>query len=270
MESIISFSPTISKLMGFSAPSLSTLRLLRPLMESVPARTVGRIEKCVLYSPDAIGMSLYQTYPGVFDPVLRYAPIQVPVRSVVPPKTPVCYASMFTGAMPEVHGTLTYQKNVVRCDTLFDALIRAGKRVAIVAVSGCSMDSIFRDRELDYFSESYDEDVTERTISLITSGNYDFIVAYHQGYDDALHETEPESGKAIEAMANHIASFVEIAGVIERNWDRHTSLIAFAPDHGAHTDSSTGKGTHGEDIPEDMNIMHFFGVINKRRHAWGA
>jgi hypothetical protein len=240
MESIISFSPTISKLMGFSAPSLSTLRLLRPLMESVPARAVGRIEKCVLYSPDAIGMSLYQTYPGVFDPVLRYAPIQVPVRSVVQPKTPVCYASMFTGAMPEVHGALTYQKNVVRCDTLFD------------------------------FSEGYDEDVTERTISLITSGNYDFIVAYNQGYDDALHETEPESGKAIEAMANHIASFVDIAGVIERNWDRHTSLIAFAPDHGAHTDRSTGKGTHGEDIPEDMNVMHFFGVINKRRRAWGA
>jgi hypothetical protein len=132
------------------------------------------------------------------------------------------------------------------------------------------MDSIFRDREIDYFSEADDEDVTERTISLITSGNYDFIVAYNQGYDDALHETEPESAEAIGAMAGHVASFVEIAGVIERNWQRHTSLIAFAPDHGAHTDCTTGKGTHGDDIPEDMNVMHFFGVVRKRRSLWGV
>lgn len=268
MESIISFSPTISKLMGISRPALSTLKLLRPLIESIPAWTVGRIDRCVIYSPDAIGMSLYQTYPGVFDPVLRYAPIQVPVHSVVPPKTPVCYASMFTGAMPDVHGTLTYQKNVIRCDTLFDAILRGGKRAAIVAVEDSSMDKIFRDRDLDYFSEPYDDDVTERTISLITSGNYDFIVAYQQGYDDALHDTEPESGEALEAMANHIASFVEIAGVVERNWERYTSLIAFAPDHGAHVDPATGKGTHGEDIPEDMNLMHLFGLINRRRRVW--
>jgi hypothetical protein len=36
--------------------------------------------------------------------------------------------------------------------------------------------------------------------------------------------------------------------------------VAFAPDHGAHINPSTGKGDHGLDIPEDMDIFHCYGI----------
>jgi hypothetical protein len=268
MESMLSFSPTICKLMGVSAPSRSSLKLLDALPKAAEAQAIHRVEKCVIFTPDAIGMTLYNRYPGVFDPVLRYAPIQVPVRSAVPPKTPVCYATMFTGAIPDIHGVTTYCKDVVTTDTVFDALIRAERRVAIVAVLDSSLDLIFRDREMDYFSERNDDDVTERTIGLITSGNYDFIVAYHQAYDDILHQTDPEGPEAIEAMMGHIASFVEIAGAVDRNWQRHNALVAFAPDHGAHLDKATGTGAHGDNIPEDIEVMHLFGMSKRHQTLW--
>ena len=35
----------------------------------------------------------------------------------------------------------------------------------------------------------------------------------------------------------------------------------FCPDHGGH--DSEGRGTHGEDIPDDMEIVHFLGLFNQ-------
>ena len=42
-------------------------------------------------------------------------------------------------------------------------------------------------------------------------------------------------------------------------WNGYNRMIAFTPDHGSHKNSSTGKGDHGEDIPEDMELRHFYG-----------
>ena len=43
------------------------------------------------------------------------------------PVTPVCFGTMYTGAQPAVHGIQKYEKPVIQIDTIFDALIRAGK-----------------------------------------------------------------------------------------------------------------------------------------------
>jgi hypothetical protein len=51
-----------------------------------------------------------------------------------------------TGAQPQVHGIQKKEKPVLTCDTIFDALIRSGKKIAIVAVKGSSIDLIFRKR----------------------------------------------------------------------------------------------------------------------------
>lgn len=98
----------------------------------------------------------------------------------------------------------------MQCETLFDTLLRARKKVAIVAVAGSSIERIFRERDLDYFAESYDHQVTDRVRGLLEASSHDFIVA----------------------------------GLT---------------DHGARLDPVTGKGTHGDDIPADMEVNHFFG-----------
>ena len=260
MNSITSITSTICKAMGISLPSISTDDVLEPVIRGAKEKGITTIDKCLVFSPDAIGIKLYHEHKTLFAKVLEHAHLSVPLRSVVPPKTPVYYASMFTGAAPEVHGIRQYEKPVLNCDTIFDAFIRAGKSVAIAAVKNSSIDCIFRDRSIDYFSETYDEQVTDRTIELLEAGNHDFILAYQQEYDDTLHQTNPRSAEAIRAVENHIKSFDQIASAFEYHNKKYNRLIIFAPDHGAHIDPVTGKGTHGEDIPEDMNIMHFFGI----------
>lgn len=218
-----------------------------------------RVERFLVYAPDAIGLHLYRDYRDLFTLVLKWAPVEVVLRSMVPAKTPVCFASMFTGAMPEVHGIARPIRPVLSCDTLFDALARAGKKVAIVAVEGSSIDLIFRHRPVDYFSENYDEAVTERVLELIESKSHEFILAYHQEYDDVMHKTAPRSPQALDALKRHIKSFGIMTEAMEERWGQYNRAVLFAPDHGTHIDPTTGKGTHGEAISEDLEVVHFFG-----------
>lgn len=260
MVSITSLTPTICALMAIRPPALANVDVLDTVIGAADGCGARPIDRGFVYAPDAIGTYLCRKHRQSFNRVVAHAPIQVHLRSVLPPKTPVCYASMFTGAQPFSHGLREYDKRMLTCDTLFDALIRGRRSIAIVAVKDSSIDRIFRGRHIDYFSETYDEQVTDRALNLIEAGAHDFIVAYNQRYDDAVHATSPRSSEAIDAMEGHIDSFVAVAEALEAHWKGHSRLIAFTPDHGAHVDPVTGKGTHGEDIPEDVYVDHFFGI----------
>jgi hypothetical protein len=250
-------------MMGVPLPSLSEDTVISALEHDVRTKGIDRIEKCLVFAPDAIGTMIYGKHRDLFAEVLKHAPLDVPMRSVYPTVTPVCFASMFTGAIPERHGITKYEKPILRCDTLFDALIRAGRNPAIIAVEGCSISLIFRNREMDYFIETYDAEVKERAIQLIEQDKHDFILAYNQEYDDVLHRTTPYSDQAVQALKNHLSTFGEIARAFRNCWKRYNRLIMFTPDHGAHVSSTTGQGTHGEDILEDMLVNHFFGVYGR-------
>ncbi len=260
MDCITSITPSICRLMEVEPPCLADGDIIQPLLEYARSKRITRVERCLVYAPDAIGAAFYGKHSEMFIDVVRCAPLQVELCSVYPPKTPVCFASMFTGARPEVHGIRHYEKPVLVCDTLFDALVRAGKKVAIVTVADSSIDRIFRNRPLDYFSETYDEKVTARTMQLLDADEHDVIVAYHQEYDDTLHRTTPESEEAVAAARNHVRSFAALAEHFEAACKQYNRLLMFTPDHGGHIDPETGKGTHGSDIPEDMQIYHYYHV----------
>jgi hypothetical protein len=254
---------TVCELFGIECDDGSPEDSFPTVVESAGALGIDRCERVLLYAPDAIGLHLCAAFPEVILPVVQEAPIVVRVQSVVPPVTPVCFTTMFTGQPPSVHGIRKYEKPVLRCRTLFDRLIDAGKRVAIVAVNQSSIDLMFRGRALDYFSEKYDPEVTERTLQLLEADGHDFILAYHQEYDDTLHRTSPQAEEAVMAMKRHVASFVRLAQASDRYWGSHHRMLGFVPDHGGHADPVTGKGTHGSDRPEDMAVQHFYGVFRR-------
>jgi predicted AlkP superfamily phosphohydrolase/phosphomutase len=225
---------------------------------------IERCEKVLLYAPDAVGLHLCEAFPDVIRPVAQEASVVVRMKSVVPPVTPVCFSTMFTGHPPAVHGIRKYEKPVLTCETLFDRLVSAGKRVAIVTVRDSSIDRLFRERAVDYFSERYDPEVTETTLRLLKANQHDVVLAYHQEYDDTLHRTTPRSEDAIEAMRRHVASFVRLSQAVEQSWGSQHRMLGFVPDHGGHIDPDTGKGTHGLDMPEDMDVQHYYGVFRGR------
>lgn len=259
--SIASLTPTVCHLLGVKPPLISAEPPLNIVIAAL-AKDKAPMEKCLIVAPDAIGAHLWRTQESELRQVLQSAPLRVALRSVFPPKTPVCFASIFTGAQPEAHGIQSYKRPVLQCDTFFDALIRADKKVAIVAVKNSSVDLIFRNRDLNYFSEHDDIAVTERTLEAIRGDEYDVIVVYQQDYDDRLHESTPLSPACLQALNQHIQEFKKMADAANQNWSDKGHVVVFAPDHGAHIDPSTGKGDHGLDIPEDMDLFHCYGIFN--------
>ena len=147
-----------------------------------------------------------------------------------------------------------------------------------------SMGTIFKGRPgIDYFIENeaeFTEDpdgatTVRRGLELLdkTDENgepyYDVVVIYTMKYDDSIHETWPESPKSLHAMRCHNQQFAELAEKTAKVWAKYDTLLAYVTDHGIHADHHSndgaikdpdGRGNHYADIPEDMNVTHFFGI----------
>ncbi len=222
-----------------------------------------KFDRVLMYNPDAIALWLYQKYTEYYLPVQKHTCLTLPLQSVMPSVTPVCFGTMYTGALPEVHGIKSYTKPVIRIDTVFDSLIRAGKKPAIVSTAGDSLSMIFLEREMDYYIYPTVEEVHAKALELIAEDKYDFILVYNASYDSTMHRNAPEGEASLEALKDNMKKFDEIAEAVRANWAAHDTLIGFAPDHGCH-EIDGGLGSHGLDMPEDLNIMHFYGVIPRR------
>lgn len=253
---------TLCKVMGVPAPEHSE-GVLDDLYDYVMQNTDGeKIDRVLMFNPDAIGEWTYKKYFDKFDAVKKYAPYEEELLTVFPPKTPVCFGSMYTGASPEVHGIQRYTKPVIKIDSIFDTLIRNGKKPCIVAVKNSSMSRIFNERDMDYYFEDYDNEVITRTVELIAQDKYDFICVYNQEFDDVMHRSHPDSKRSQKAIDHYSQSMDLLGKAVEENWKNHNTLIGYAPDHGTHREWYL-LGQHGKNIPKDMNITHFYGVIKK-------
>ncbi len=253
---------TLCSFADVSAPQFAA-----PLCEELKDRLTesggtAKTDRILMYNPDAVADYIYDRYRDKFLPCEKIAPVRQRFLTVYPPKTPVCFASMYTGAQPEKHGITKYEKPVVEIDSIFDAFIRAGKKPCIVSVKDQSMDKIFRGRDMAYFSEKYDDEVVERALELIEKDEYDLLCVYNQRYDDSMHRTHPNSKRSLNALDCYASSFVKLGEKVNTCWKNHDTLIGFAPDHGVHR-MLIGLGNHGSNIPEDMNISHLYGIIRK-------
>lgn len=218
------------------------------------------VDRIFMYNPDATAMWLYQKYTEWYAPVQKNTQLSLPLRTVMPSVTPVCFGTMYTGVLPEVHGIRTYTKPVIKTDSLFDALIRAGKKPAIVSTEGDSLSVIYLERNMDYYIMPTVDACTEKALELIAEDKYDFILLYNADYDATMHRFAPEGKESLEALRKNIGVFGKIADRIRECWKDHRTLVGFAPDHGCH-EIDGGLGSHGLDMPEDLNIMHFYGII---------
>ncbi len=270
-ENLTSVAPTVARLLGLAPPLLARGEPLAPVLRAASdawsdqgGLEAGVSRSALIYLPDAVGRFLQPRFPDLFRRVRALLPVEIPLRSMVPPKTPVCFASMFTGAAPDLHGIRRYERPVLACDTLFHALAREGCATALVSVRDSSMDLIFRGSGVEHLSGADDAEVTRLALDLLDDGRHRVIVAYHQEYDDALHAEDPFSPAAVGALHRHVQSLEMLTAAAERAWAGRDRFYLCAPDHGAHIDPHTGRGDHGEDIPEDMEVSHFYGFRGAR------
>lgn len=260
--SMTRFSATIAHCMGVPAPALADEPI--PQVVEMAQNACGKpVDRVLIYNPDALGLWMYQKYTADFAPLMTRVQMAVPLATVMPSVTPVCFGTMYTGALPEVHGIRAYEKPAITIDSLFDALARAGKKVALVAVEHSSMAIIFAGRAIDYYFTPYDGEAVEKALELVAEDKYDVVVCYNQEFDDVMHESTPESPQSLEAFHRHISNFARLADAAKKSWTGHDSLVVCATDHGTHVNSE-GFGTHGDYIEEDINVLHFFGIYPQK------
>lgn len=216
-----------------------------------------KADRIFMYNPDAIAEWIYRKYPHFMREVTDRTGIQIPFCTVMPSVTPVCFGTMYTGAQPSVHGIQAYEKPVIKIDTLFDAMIRAGKKCALVSTENDSMSKIFLEREMDYFIYDTVEEVNAKAVELIIDDKYDFIAVYNRDYDTKMHQFAPESAEALAELRSNSECFAMFDVLIQKFWKKHNTLVGFAMDHGCH-EIDGNCGSHGLDMPEDLNIVHFY------------
>ena len=217
-------------------------------------------DRIFMYNPDAVAMWIYEKYSANFAQLENRASLKLPMLSVVPPVTPVCFASMYSGLMPAEHGIMKYEKPVLRVKTVFDVLAEEGKRVAIVSTKGDSISEIFLERSIDYFIYPSKEECNSRAMELIRRDEHDVIILYNGDYDYYMHRFTPEGRRPLSALKENINTYNEIYDAVSRCWKKHNSTVAFASDHGCHR-TCLLLGSHGIEKPCDMNVMHFYGFI---------
>lgn len=259
---ITSVTSTVCDLFGIRTPETTDNK--NPVITSLAEKKLkgAKIDRAVLYNPDAVALWLYQKYTEMFTKAVICSDIALPILSVMPSVTPVCFASMYTGVMPEIHGIRKYEKPVLKTNTVFDYLIESEKKCAIVSTSRDSISMIFLEREMDYFIYDTVEEVNKKAIELIDEDRYDLIVIYNGNYDGTMHKTGTEAPEAMEALRQNIEFYSYLVRNITEKWSHHNVFYGFLPDHGCH-DIDGDCGSHGLDMEEDMNIIHFYGIKEK-------
>lgn len=219
----------------------------------------GKADRVFMYNPDAIAEWIYRKYPFLTQELSKRCGIEVPLSAVMPSVTPVCFGTMYTGAQPAVHGIRAYEKPVIKIDTVFDALIRAGKRPVIIADHGSSLSKIYLERDMDYFFYDTIEEINAKAAEIIIDDKYDFVVVYNANYDTVMHKYGPESLEALSELRANAEAYAMFDALIEKHWKNHKTLLGFAMDHGAH-EIDGGCGSHGLDMKEDIEILHLYTV----------
>ena len=222
----------------------------------------GKNQKTFIYCPDAVGEVHRQKYPEKLARVEKLAGFRFKSASVMASVTPVCFATIFSGASPEVHGIKTYTKPVLTIETLFDVLAKSGKNVAVVSCNECSIDKIFRNREVDFFSLRTDEAIFKQTRKLLEDSDYDVIISYYMGYDHFSHKCGPYAETSVNALETGVQYFETLVADTDKYWKDFDRTIIWAPDHGNHVIDETSGG-HGSNIPEDMVVNHFYRIRSK-------
>ena len=218
-----------------------------------------KADRIVMYNPGAIAQWIYEKYSDYVSGVKRIAGIQIFLAAAMPSVTPVCLSTMYSGVQPELHGIQRYEKPILKAETIFDSLVAAGKKVAIVSYKQSSLSRLFLGRNIDYynFEKGGITEVNAKLAELIIRDEHDFIAVYNGNYDYTMHRQGPESAKSLAELRVYDNNFSIIAELIKNNWKNHNTLLGFAPDHGCH-EIDGNCGSHGLDMVEDINIVHVY------------
>ncbi len=257
------FTPTLCALAGERMPLQAGCGPAEKVMALAAEKLKkGKMEKMLIFCPDAVGEVHRDHCPEIFAPLDACADLRLRGTAVMRSVTPICFTTIFSGASPIVHGIRDFIHPAVTVDTFFDVMAEAGKNVALIARDEGCLDHLFRNRNIDYYGFRTDEAAERTTVRLVKEDYYDIIVSYMTDFDHYGHHTDVFSPECIRELKTAVRRFCDYAALIDECWGKYNRILTFTPDHGQHRvcDKNGWHGTHRDDVPEDMVINHFFRI----------
>ena len=138
-------------------------------------------------------------------------------------------------------------------------MIRAGKKPVIIAVKKCSLAHIFLERDMDYILVDTLAQTNVAAAKVIMEDKHDFVVVYNGNFDYRMHRSGCETPETLSELRGNSQTFAMLSELVKQHWQSHNTFMGFAMDHGCH-EIDEGCGSHGLDMPEDLNIVHRYGA----------
>ncbi len=250
--SLTAVAPTIAAAFGLPAPK----EAVSPPIDTVCA-SLGRCERVALIVLDAFGVALWE-HARRLTPHFNGLAEQHLLRleSVSPPVTPVCFATLASGAAPQVH-QLRDRRDELRAQTVFQVLREAGLTSAVVGQDRSSARLVWS-RFADYArvaGSNTDDELLDLCLRVVEQRNPNLLATQLLDIDDAGHAHGPFSARTVEAIGLTDARLARLCSFLG---GRGYAVLVTA-DHGQHDrgpDPTTGakKGTHNGSTWQDFLV----------------
>ena len=238
--------PTVCRVLGIRPPSSADSEFLPLVGDTMNSK------KLAVIVIDALGMSTWNKARELTPTLNTLETVHFTViHSVMKTITPVNFATMLTGASPGTHG-ITNREMPLGHETVFHVMREAGMRSATAARALSSLGILISPHsDKPGLAESnMDSEVTELAVSRLLEG-FNLVWVHLLDVDDAGHEYGPLSAEGMDAAARAEGN---LRVMLEAARDNGYSVIVLA-DHGQHDSGEDRlKGTHGTDMPEDVEV----------------
>ena len=240
-----SIAPTVSKLLGIRPPAQSAGVLVEEIVNDIGGQ--NRVAVIVL---DAFGVVTWKRYEEL-TPNFNLLAHQhlLHVRSVLPSKTPVNFATIATGAPSDVHA-IRDRSESLNLETIFHVLSEASMKSAAAARATSSV-GILLSKFADYkcVAESdTDEELVQLGIKAIEESSPEYVLMQMLDVDDTGHKAGLEGDEIREAVA---AVDKHLGDLLPHLAERGYCIMVLA-DHGAH--QADGRATHDGSLEDDVIV----------------
>jgi predicted AlkP superfamily pyrophosphatase or phosphodiesterase len=225
---ITSIAPTVCAILCVPAPAEA---MERPI--DVVASDLEGCRRVAILAPDGLGDYPFRLWRSEM-PFLHslHGKHSLRLRTVDPPITPVCFASIVSGALPSTHAVHSYRDDI-RCETVFTVLRAAGHRsagVGRVGYSGAELLGRHADISGRGPEEEKDEGVERLAREIAERELPEFMIVQFGETDDGLHQYGPSSPKVIPTLRKTDERLRRLA---QRLRDLGYGVLIHA-DHGMH------------------------------------
>jgi len=245
--------PTICSILGLRPPRMSQVPPLGEVRQDLSG-----CESLLVVVFDGFGMAAWRKLKGAAPQLGKLAERRLAeIHAVPPPKTPVNFASMATGASIKVH-RVAEKTDPVRAETVFEVLSDSGLSTCVAARASGSPAHLFS-HLADYPAvalSNTDQEVYELAERTLYSHRPNLTLVQFLDIDGASHKFGPFSQAALEAVSRTDFRLGKLLDVC-RSLGICTIVLA---DHGQHEvcentpQGARPAGRHDGTSPSDFSV----------------